>query len=381
MSYSNDIIHTVEKLNSKYNKKTNFLYLFVIVVLMGTFCALPYIFIEITSQARGVLRSKIEDVNLVSITQGKVCFVHLKNNLSVVKGQKLIEIEPSVLESQEKTKEMLLAELELQWQDLQLLCDEKYDFKVLQTPVYQKELGVYLQNVSQARIKYKQAKNEFTRTKSAFIEGVASKQEYDRALFDNNIADTALKTIKAEQKSTWQTKNRQVVVEINNLKGNIDQITEEKKNYIITAPISGTIMNYTGIQQGSFINGGQKIADISPDNYLIVESMVSPSDIGFIRKGQEVKLQIDAFNYNQWGLAKAKVIEVEKNLTITEKQMFFKVRCRLLTTSLKLKNGYTVKLKKGMTLTARFSLVERSLWNLLFDKVDDWFNPKIKNIE
>ena len=381
MSYSNDVIHTVEKLNHKYNKKTNFLYLFVIVVLISTFCALPYIFIEITSQARGVLRSKIEDVNLVSITQGKVCFVHLKNNLTVVKGQKLIEIEPAVLESQEKTKEMLLVELELQLQDLQQLCHEKYSFEVLQTPVYQKELSVYLQNVSQARIKFKQAKNEFTRTKSAFIEGVASKQEYDRALFDYNIADTALKTIKAEQKSTWQTKNRQVEVEINNLKGNIDQITEEKKNYIITAPISGTIVNYTGIQQGSFINGGQKIADISPDNYLIVESMVSPSDIGFIKKGQVVKLQVDAFNYNQWGLAKAKVIEVEKNLTITEKQMFFKVRCKLLTPSLKLKNGYTVKLKKGMTLTARFSLVERSLWNLLFDKVDDWFNPKIKNIE
>lgn len=381
MSYSNDVIHTVEKLNHKYNKKTNFLYLFVIVVLISTFCALPYIFIEITSQARGVLRSKIEDVNLVSITQGKVCFVHLKNNLTVVKGQKLIEIEPAVLESQEKTKEMLLAELELQLQDLQQLCHEKYSFEVLQTPVYQKELSVYLQNVSQARIKFKQAKNEFTRTKSAFIEGVASKQEYDRALFDYNIADTALKTIKEEQKSTWQTKNRQVEVEINNLKGNIDQITEEKKNYIITAPISGTIVNYTGIQQGSFINGGQKIADISPDNYLIVESMVSPSDIGFIKKGQVVKLQVDAFNYNQWGLAKAKVIEVEKNLTITEKQMFFKVRCKLLTPSLKLKNGYTVKLKKGMTLTARFSLVERSLWNLLFDKVDDWFNPKIKNIE
>jgi HlyD family secretion protein len=32
-----------------------------------------------------------------------------------------------------------------------------------------------------------------------------------------------------------------------------------------------------------------------------------------------------------------------------------------------------------MTCTARLTLTERSLWNLLFDKVDDWFNPQLMN--
>jgi HlyD family secretion protein len=28
-----------------------------------------------------------------------------------------------------------------------------------------------------------------------------------------------------------------------------------------------------------------------------------------------------------------------------------------------------------MTLQARFSIAERSLWQLLYDKADDWLNP------
>jgi len=42
-----------------------------------------------------------------------------------------------------------------------------------------------------------------------------------------------------------------------------------------------------------------------------------------------------------------------------------------------LKNGYEGKLKKGVTLQARFVVTERSLWQLLYDKVDDWVNPNI----
>ena len=42
---------------------------------------------------------------------------------------------------------------------------------------------------------------------------------------------------------------------------------------------------------------------------------------------------------------------------------------------LHLKNGFKGNLKKGMTLQARFVVARRSLWELLFDKVDDWVNP------
>ena len=44
--------------------------------------------------------------------------------------------------------------------------------------------------------------------------------------------------------------------------------------------------------------------------------------------------------------------------------------------SLKLKNGYQVMLTKGLSLRAEFVIAKRSLYQLIYDKADDWLNPK-----
>ena len=151
----------------------------------------------------------------------------------------------------------------------------------------------------------------------------------------------------------------------------------EKEQYVVTAPIAGSITQYTGIQPGNFIAPNQTIAQISSNEDLIVESYISPTDIGLIREGMDVKFQIDAFNYNQWGLATGKVIDISKDITAQQEQPYFKVKCTLQEQQLFLKNGYEGNLKKGMTLTSRFTVTERTLYQLLYDKMDDWLNPKL----
>lgn len=46
---------------------------------------------------------------------------------------------------------------------------------------------------------------------------------------------------------------------------------------------------------------------------------------------------------------------------------------------LSLQNGDKVFVGKGNTLTARFYLVDRTLWQLLFDRADEIFNPNLSN--
>ncbi len=53
----------------------------------------------------------------------------------------------------------------------------------------------------------------------------------------------------------------------------------------------------------------------------------------------------------------------------------FRVLCSLNQEFLTLKNGFKGQLKKGMLVNARFELTERSLFDLLYDKMDDWLNP------
>jgi HlyD family secretion protein len=163
---------------------------------------------------------------------------------------------------------------------------------------------------------------------------------------------------------------------VKNINGTVAKIKVEENNYVVLAPISGTIESFSGLQVGLFINASQPIATISAADKLIVESTISPNDIGLIKRNQKVKFQIDTFNYNQWGLLEGKVIDIDRNITLQGEQAFFKVRCALNSAKLKLQSGYKTKVSKGMTLTSRYIITRRSLFDLLFDKMDDWLNPK-----
>ena len=99
-----------------------------------------------------------------------------------------------------------------------------------------------------------------------------------------------------------------------------------------------------------------------------------------IQPGKPVNFQIDAFNYNQWGLATGRITQISKDVDMVNNQPVFKVKCFIDQNNLTLKNGFKGYLDKGMTLSARFQLTERTLFDLLYDKVDDWLNPASPNV-
>ena len=117
------------------------------------------------------------------------------------------------------------------------------------------------------------------------------------------------------------------------------------------------------------------MGEITPDTELIAECYISPKDIGLIDKSKVVSFQIDAFNYNQWGLATGNIIRIADDVEFMDNQPFYKIQCKINQKHLKLKNGYKREIGKGMTLNARFEITERTLYELLYDKMDDWLNP------
>ena len=108
-----------------------------------------------------------------------------------------------------------------------------------------------------------------------------------------------------------------------------------------------------------------------------------PKDIGYIKIGQEVRMQVDAFNYNEWGIISGKVVEIFNDITLINSQEgtlpYCKVICSIDNPYLTLKDGYRGELKRGMTMNCRFMLTKRTIFQLLYDRVDDWINPNRNN--
>ncbi len=193
---------------------------------------------------------------------------------------------------------------------------------------------------------------------------------------DYEVISSKLIQFEKQYRSRWQIDLTRYENKLLELKSQKEQVFKSLSENIVSAPLSGTIINVNGIQKAGFVIAGQKLAEISPDSGgLLAECYVSPSDIGYIRFGNLTKFQIDAFHYNQWGCITGNVEKVGSDLEWVQGRPVFVIQCRLNEKVLRLKNGKEGKLKKGMILQAQFFLSRRSLWELLFDKIDDWLGP------
>jgi membrane fusion protein, peptide pheromone/bacteriocin exporter len=103
---------------------------------------------------------------------------------------------------------------------------------------------------------------------------------------------------------------------------------------------------------------------------------VPPKDIGRIFEGQPVSLQVDAYPYTVWGLLPARVIGISADYVQDgDASRAFKVTIRPDRDHLKARQGLKGFLKKGMTLNARFFVARRCLGELLYENLDESFNP------
>ncbi len=375
-----EIENTVSVLNARYSKNNYLIYKLLLAVVVVVGISLPIIEVDITSQSRGIVRPLSNNIHVTPIVSGRVKKANVINNQAVIKGDTLLVVEMSNINEQLQANVSVLNDIRERLADLDVLTDDNKNKCRLITSLYRGEWMEYQSRLEDLNVKSRQYERELNRAAEGLKMGLVSDFDYNRIKDEFIANELNIKSFKTQQNADWQKIKKQLEEQKINMEGDVNRIKSELTNYVVEAPISGTLVTDIQIQNNSYINAGQTVATITPEDNLIVECYVEPMDVGFIEKNQEVTLQYDAFNYNQWGVGHAIVYDIDKNVTIQEDRTFFIVRCRMKDTTLSLKNGYTVNIRKGMTLNGRFLVTKRTLWQLLFDKIDDWFNPKLSKV-
>ena len=121
---------------------------------------------------------------------------------------------------------------------------------------------------------------------------------------------------------------------------------------------------------------GQQLAFISTQDSLLAEVYIPAHQIGYVQKNMRVRLLMDAYNSHEWGTINGKVKEISSEIKIVRNTPVLLAQVSLDRKALQLRNGFTGKLKKGMTLSAHFTLQKRTLFALLYDKAEDWLDPR-----
>ena len=377
------IENTAEFHFHSHNSGTKVIYQAILVVLTCGFLALFLVKVDVNVKSDGLFRPISERNEIKSLVSGRIDSVFVSENRHVRAGEVLLTIKRESLEGKNDMVELQQHDIQEQLSDLSSLISASKNGNLsgrrqLKSGIYGQQYSYFLQRMVEARSRYSVAKKNYDRYVYLYARKAVSALEYEEVKLRLDNIRNELSLIGEDQSSRWQTELNGLKIQNREFNSQTRQYSENKEFYTLRAAVTGSVQQLKGIQPGSLVAANELIGEISPDSGMIAETYVLPRDIGLLRVGTKARFQVDAYNYNQWGMVSGRVVSISNDIFMDNgKAPYFKVRCLLEQHQLQLKNGYIGKIKKGMTLRARFFVTRRTLFQLLYDKADDWLNPNV----
>lgn len=370
------IENSIETYIYQHTTKSQIIYWVVLLAITATIVALPFVYVDISVKGSGIVRPVAEKAEITSSITEYVDSVFVSEGEQVRKGDVLLRFRTDGSDNKINYQHSRLNDYNAHLSDLAYLANGKCPAK-FSSPVRQQEYAYFMKRKREIETLLAQAEKEHERNKVLYDKKVISEEEYDGYYFKLQSQQNELASLIQSQLSTWQADQNTYRNTFNEMNSNLKQEIKNKDMYIVRSPVDGTLDQFSGVYRGSSIQAGQSLAVISPDSTLFLEVYVTPRNIGFMSVDMPVNVQVESFNYNEWGTIQGKVKDISSDfLTDSQGNSFYKVKCEMDRDYLQLKSGRVGKLKKGMTVSAHFMVTRRSLFDLLYQKMDDWVNPK-----
>lgn len=374
------IEHTTEAYLPQVTVRGQLIYCSVALAIVAALCSLPFVYTEVSVQSNGMVRTVAERNDLRPLVAGTIAEVLVRDNQPVRQGQPMIRLQTDVLDTKLRLNRSQQGEKLLNIHDLDRLVHASrqnlLSVSGLQSPVVRQQYEQFRFLLTENTQTQTKRKRELDVTQQLYQDKVLARQEFEDKEYTYNTVVAQYASQIERQVSEWQASLTQYQLALDELRAQERQLLNEQKLHTIKAPVAGTVSQLGGRYPGSYVQAGEVLGVVSPDSNLLVECYVSPKDIGLLRPGMTTRMQVDAFDYNQWGMVQGKITEVSNDIIVMNDTPVFRIKCQPDQNFLSLKEGYKGYLKKGMTLRARFVVTRRSLFDLLYDKADDWLNPK-----
>lgn len=354
--------------------KSRLIYISVLVCFLACIAALPFIRVSISVQGRGIIRpvSELAEVRVISPAVVSRVFISEGNHVSI--GDTLLILSSDDTDRQLAYRQQELKKLTDFITDLRYLTSERAEARC-QTELYRTELNNFKKRLASVNPGIARAELDIARQKKLYENSLISKKDFEDLLFSRDQLENEKKMCESSAIFKWEGELAKLYADREDCLMQIDLLKKQRDLFTLRSPVNGTVESFTGIYTGTNLQAGQLVAVISPSNTLIAEVYMTGKNVGMLKDDMPVRIQVDAFNYNEWGTLSGRIKGISDDYLLVNNEPVFKVKCFLNSNTLRLKNGIPGSIKKGMTLNARFMITRRSLFQLLYQKSDDWFNP------
>lgn len=356
--------------------KRHVIYTVMLAAVSAAIISLPFVYVDITVQSSGFVRPNGEISVITAPMTETVERVSAKEGDKLRKGDEILRFRTSAPDGKIKYQQERSMETNAHIADLELLSRGQRP-QAFASAARQQEYAKYLSEQYRLKTDLRQYETEWRRYKVLFDKGLISESEYNEHYYRYQDKVNELHLQQTNQMSAWKTELTNLKMQLKETTSNLIETRSNRNAYVVRSPINGTLEQFSGIYPGSNLQVGATIAVVSPDTSLYIEAYVVPRDIAFIREKMRVKVQIESFNYNEWGTLEGYVQNISSDyIRNNDGQSYYKVKCKLTKNYLELRNskrkGYV---KKGMTGIVHFVVTRRSLFNLLYKNIDEWVNP------
>lgn len=234
----------------------------------------------------------------------------IENETQIFYGQKKkYDSEISVLHEQLSQKQAQLQELEVKLANLSI----EYDL-ALQNMKIQDELNKKGAISREKYLQYLSSKQKlYTQTQEIRYTVPIIKKEIGE--WNKKIESKTL-----EIRSELLKESSDVQIEIKKLQEIIEADIDRERRINVTSPTKGIVNKIYYNTIGGIVRSGDTIAEISPlEDELMIEAKVSTADRAYIHPGQDVSIEITAYDLSKYGLVKGKLLGISPDSSTDEK--------------------------------------------------------------
>ena len=140
-------------------------------------------------------------------------------------------------------------------------------------------------------------------------------------------------TVTRQYRSEALAELNRAVSEFSALKQSMPALKDRVARTEIRSPLKGVVNRLFINTTGGIVKPGEPIVEVVPaDDDLVVEALVSPKDIGFVKLGQPARVKVTAFDYAIFGAMDGTVKNISADAVPNEKgEAFFQVRIETAT--------------------------------------------------
>jgi len=296
-----------------------FLYLAILLTVVAIVWASTSKVDEVTqAEARVITSNRDQVVN--SLEGGLLAAMLVSEGDTVIKGQAIVQLEPTRFESQYEegmSKQIALKAALARARSEALNQPLSFPAEVLarraivdnETRTYQAKKKMMEESVAALRRSVEMISNEIQISQKLSEQGLFSIVELSRLRRQENDLNQQITERLNKFRTDANTEVLRIETELSQLKPNLNARRDTFDRTTLRAPVNGIVKNIRMTTLGAAVPGGAPILDIVPvDAKLLLDARLDPKDISYIKQGLPVTIKMAAFDTAIYGELKGTVV-------------------------------------------------------------------------